>query len=543
MADPVDLCIIAEARLPRETLASRLRREGYSLALADNAPNGLELARRHQPRVVLCDWTVDDLTGPQICRMLRADALTADSYLILLAERYDSEACAQGLSAGGDDLVGRDRPFDELVSRVRVGMRMWWLQMDLRRAAITDGLTGLYNRTHFANVLESEFARSRRYGGRLSLIVLDLDYFKAVNDTYGHQVGDLVLRQLGQALRSSLRESDSVFRYGGEEFAIIAPESTLSQASELADRLRQQIAEQVSPDQMHGSHVTASFGVASDEDSRVSTSADLLSLCDQALYAAKRTGRNRVMTIKALPPVPEAIDHDPTEVEALRKQVASLSVQAKEAYVQSIWALVQALEARDRYTARHSQNVTFFAEQIAQRLSLSPALVRSVRLAAMLHDIGKIGVPDRILMKPDALTEDERGVLRTVPQLSANIVDHMRVLQAELPMIRHQREQYDGSGYPLGLAGDQIPIGARILMVADAFDALTTDRVFRPSREIGEALVEIRRHAGTQFDPRVVDALADCLRQEEARWRECIESSRHALQAKTDTASITSISE
>jgi len=353
----------------------------------------------------------------------------------------------------------------------------------------------------------------------------------------------MVLQQVGQMLKTSVREPDTVARYGGEEFVVIAPEASLEQAEDLAERLRQKLIGQLGPEEMHGNWVTGSFGVASDEDSSVTTASSLVVLCDRALYAAKRAGRNCVVTSARLSQLTQENEDDPAEVQELRRQVASLSIQAKEAYVQSIWALVQALEARDKYTARHSQNVTFFAEQIAIRLKLSPALVRSVRLAAMLHDIGKIGIPDGVLMKPGALTEDEWAVLRRVPQLSANIVDHMRILQAELPMIRHQRENYDGSGYPMGLTGDQIPIGSRILMVADAFDALTTDRVFRPSRNITDALSEMRRHADTQFDPMVVEALAGCIAEDQARFLKCIESSRRALRTDTPSGVIRALAE
>ena len=540
MLDPVNLCIIAESTPARDRLVGQLQTEGYSLIAVDG-PSGLETIRERQPQVVLCDWEAPDLGGPDIVQMLRADTLTADCHIILLAEHYDSKACAAGLAAGGDDLFGKDRPFDELVGRIRVGIRMCGLQMDLKQAAITDPLTGLHNRGHFGNVLESEFARSRRYGSRLSLIMLDLDHFKAVNDTYGHQVGDAVLRMVGQRLPHWVREPDTVARYGGEEFIVVAPEATLARAEELAERLRRQLADLTVPEEMEGCRLTASFGVASDENPRVTTADGLVILADQALYAAKRAGRNRVATSDQLYGMGEPLQKQSDEVEHLRRQVESLSIQAKEAYVQSIWSLVQALEARDRYTSCHSQNITFIAEKVAQKLGLSPALTRSVRLAAMLHDIGKIGVPDSVLLKPSELTQEERAILRRVPQLSANIVDHMRILQAELPMIRHQRENYDGTGYPLGLAGDQIPIGSRILMVADAFDSLTSDRVFRPSCSATNAIKEIRRHAGTQFDPRVVEALTACLDEDEAGFLERMEANRQALETNGDPLSMSAL--
>ncbi len=537
MKNAVDLCVIAEPQGRLSDLMNQFVHEGYTVATFHGVSEALEHLSDHKSRLVLCQWSVGGQRGSDICRLLRAAPATADSYIILVTDHYDHEVCGIALAAGGDDFFSLDRSMDELAGRVRVGLRMSDLQADLKRAAITDGLTGLYNHAHFSTVIDSEFARCRRYGARLSLILIDLDHFKVVNDTFGHQVGDVVLQQLGRTLKAAVREVDVVARYGGEEFAVITPEANLTQARELADRLRRRVLDQVHPQELHDHPITASFGVSSDEDTRVATSSDLVEMADQALYVAKRLGRNRVATVMELGHGRPTTEADYSELEHLRKQVASLSAQAKEAYVQSIWALVQALEARDRYTARHSQNVTFFAEQLAIRLGLSPSMIRSVRLAAMLHDIGKVGVPDRVLMKPGKLTEEERAILRTVPQLSASIVDHMRILQTELPIIRHQRENFDGSGYPMGLCGDQIPIGARILMVADAFDSLVTDRIFRSHRTIPDAIEEIRRHTKTQFDPSVVGALEACLVEDEPRWVECIKSSHHLLLASQTSVS------
>jgi len=162
MPNRVDLCVIAEPKAARAKLVKQLEAEGYSTVVSDDAVSALDLIRKTPLRVVLCDWSVSDRTGPEICRMLRADPLTSDCYIILLTKRCNSEVYSEGLAAGGDDVVGEDRRFDELIGRIRVGLRMWDLQMNLKQAAITDGLTGLYNHLHFSRMLESEFARSRR---------------------------------------------------------------------------------------------------------------------------------------------------------------------------------------------------------------------------------------------------------------------------------------------------------------------------------------------------------------------------------------------
>jgi putative nucleotidyltransferase with HDIG domain len=249
------------------------------------------------------------------------------------------------------------------------------------------------------------------------------------------------------------------------------------------------------------------------------------------MYLAKRRGRNQVARASDLTESGEfLVSIEANEVEWLKRRVAALSIRAKDLYVQSVAALLQALEEKDSYTGRHAMNTAYYAQQIAEQLGLSPASVKSVHNAALLHDIGKVGVPDRILMKQTPLTPLEKMVLDQVPLISVRILDHLRILEAEMQIIRHQREYFDGSGLPARLRGTQIPIGSRILLAADAFDAMTTDRVYRSRRPIPDVLAEMRLLAGKQFDPDVVRAmealLADHLPLWQARIEETIEQLR-----------------
>ncbi|MCH8146936.1 MAG: HD-GYP domain-containing protein [Planctomycetes bacterium] len=267
------------------------------------------------------------------------------------------------------------------------------------------------------------------------------------------------------------------------------------------------------------------------DDPRVISSADLVDLADRALYSAKHQGRDQVSCsyeLDEMADVTATIQSD--EIDWLRRRLTALSVRAKDVYMQSVAALLQTLDEKDPYTARHSINVAYYAQQLAEQMGCSQATIKSVCNAALLHDIGKVGVPDRILNKREPLTDVERMVLGQVPLIGTRIVDHLRILESEQQIIRHQREHFDGSGLPSGLKGTKIPIGARILLVADAFDAMTTDRAYRRRRAIDEVVEELHRLAGKQFDPRAVTAHRQCLNTFRSDWENRIDETVRELQ-------------
>jgi HD-GYP domain-containing protein (c-di-GMP phosphodiesterase class II) len=282
--------------------------------------------------------------------------------------------------------------------------------------------------------------------------------------------------------------------------------------------------------------VTASFGIADSDDHRVNCAADIVDLADRALYVAKHRGRDQVVRACGLGEDAEfATTAQTDEIEVLRRRLTVLSVRAKDVYVQSVASLLQVLDEKDPCTARHAVNVLFYAEQIAEQMGCSRSTVKAVRNAALMHDIGKVGVPDRILMKRTPLTELERVVMEQVPLIGTRIVDHLRILESEVQIIRHQRERYDGSGFPAGLRGKQIPVGARVLLVADAFDAMTTDRVYRQRRPVEEALAELQKCAGTRFDPQAVTALRQLLDTDHEAWQRRIQDTVQAMSIPADT--------
>lgn len=532
MAEDCDICIIEPALDERASLSGVLTNAGYRCRVAADGDSGMALLDECNPKIVIAARDLSGLDGLELCKRIRNGPESASTFFLLTLPDAVPHEHERALSAGVDECLTKPVDREYLLTLVRIGTRISEAHQRLRRAAITDGLTGLYNHDYLTTIIDRELQRARRYGNRLSLIMLDLDFFKAVNDTFGHLVGNATLVDVARILNESVREFDTVGRFGGEEFVIVAPEASLEDALAISQRIRLAIADTLHVPELHGHQVTASLGVATADDLRVRTPADLIDLADRSMYAAKSGGRNRVA-------VPDDIDSERPEgqierqeVEALRKKVAVLCVQAKDVCLQSVSSLVQALEEKDPFTAHHSLNVAYYSERIATTMGLNDALVQTIRHAGLLHDVGKVGIPDRILLKPSGLTEIEAIVMQQVPSITVRILDHLRILESEMHIIRHQREFYDGSGYPDGLRGEQIPIGSRVVLVANAFDAMTTDRIYRRCRSIDEALSELAGVSGIQFGPRVVEAMTSFARSNREDIRKRIRSTADAIRSQ-----------
>ena len=357
--------------------------------------------------------------------------------------------------------------------------------------AIRDPLTGLYNRRFLLEALQKEVERSARYRSEASLVIFDVDDFKLVNDRYGHAAGDEVLRAVGRLAEQVIRPADSFARIGGEEFALLLPETSQLEALLVADRVRTAIGrERILPDRK----VTISGGVASCP-SDADQAEELQRLADGALYFAKRNGKDLCAVA--------------SEVTAGGggEQAAS------EGMVAHLYALVAMIDAQQLHTRDHSENVAAYTVAISQALGLGRDRVVRLRRAAMLHDIGKIAVPSAVLAKPGRLTEEEFALIREHPVVGGLMLAHAGMAE-EAAWVRGHHERVDGAGYPDGLKRSQIPLESRILFVADAFEAMTSDRPYQAGMPVEEALAELRRCAGTQFDARVVTVLSELVRSQ-----------------------------
>ncbi len=378
----------------------------------------------------------------------------------------------------------------------------------LRALATTDPLTDLPNHRALVAAADQELERAHRFGRPCSMLFFDLDHFKALNDGYGHHAGDAVLRELAIVARRALRGVDTLGRWGGEEFLALLPETVSEDAAAVAERVRAAVA--AHPFSVGGGvHLTCSVGLATYPHD-ATTRDDVITAADRAMYAAKRLGRNQARA--AADPAAMAL-----------AAIGGDSSREETALVGTVEALAALVDARDSYTGQHAQAVATLALRVALALGLDASEARMVGLAARLHDVGKVVVPDAILRKPARLTEEEWVTMRRHPVVGADVVGRAPALRALAPVVRAHHERWDGQGYPDGLAGEAIPLAARIVAAADAYGAMTTDRPYRPAHSPAWALDELRRHAETQFDPAVIAALTHALSTDAAesdRWPE-----------------------
>ncbi len=376
------------------------------------------------------------------------------------------------------------------------------LYQEARLTSLTDTLTSVGSRKLLEDKLQDEFARSKRYKRTFSLAILDLDNFKTINDILGHGTGDEALKKLAQSMKKQKRTTDILTRYGGDEFVILMPETKAKDAVILLERIRDK-TRQIKL--MENLLMTISCGIAESLPGPADSSREIMRRADLALYEAKSAGRNRVKVWDKT--MSKALNNDDIEnekIKILQRRIAGLSEQAERVFIQSIWGLVQALEAKDFYTKKHSENVMHYAVGIAGAMKISSEQINIIRRAAMIHDIGKIGIPDAILTKPAKLTPRERRIIEQHPLIAVRILEKMTFLEQEIAIVRHHHEKWNGQGYPDGLSNSEIPLGALIMAVADTLDALTSSRPYHKTRSLDEAIEILVDSSGYDYAPKVV---------------------------------------
>ena len=368
-------------------------------------------------------------------------------------------------------------------------------------AATTDRLTHVANRPMLLATLYEEVERAARYGRPLTVAFIDLDHFKPINDSYGHEVGDSVLEDIAGVLRENIRASDLVGRYGGEEFVILFPETTVDEATAVAEKLRMLVSKRrFDVGEEEDLSVTVSIGLAGGHGQPLRVD-DLLRDADAAMYAAKSLGRNQTYVFAEVDDDSARIPRAPISAagRAAAAEVANRGRHAAEA------ALASVIMPLPHYRGRPSSLIATIAVEVARKLELPDAEVERIRVAALLHDIGKVGVPDEILEKPGPLSPDEWQSVVQHPRIGQEILNRVAAVKDAAAIILHHHERYSGHGYPHGLRGSDIPLGARVVAIADAYDAMLSDRPYRKAIGHEAAVLELRDKAGTQFDPELVE--------------------------------------
>ncbi len=392
----------------------------------------------------------------------------------------------------------------------------------LSQLALKDFETGLHNHHYLTEAIEPELYRAKRYVHPLSVLMIDIDYFRSVNDLYGHEFGDMVLKQFAAQLKKMVRRYDVVVRFGGEEFVILSSGADRSKAIALAHRLMEALSIYNFGDSKHTVKLRMSMAVASYPDDPIENGMDLIYLAEKLLDKAKEAGGNNVFfsgDLKKGGKNNGTFVGEPTDIRYLKKKISSLTKRGRQSLMESIFAFAKTIEMRDHYTGEHADSTVHYSTQIARALKLDQEEIDHVRQAAILHDLGKVGISDRILLKRSKLTKKEFDEIKKHPQIAADIIRPIQFMKDIIPLILYHHEKWNGTGYPMGIKGKSIPVGARIISIADVYQALTSDRPYRKAFSKKKAMQILKENTGIQFDPAIVKVFLKILKEEKDRRR------------------------
>jgi diguanylate cyclase (GGDEF)-like protein/putative nucleotidyltransferase with HDIG domain len=379
---------------------------------------------------------------------------------------------------------------EQLAAQIAMPLENTQLYARAKKKAGVDELTGLNNRRSLEEVIDNEISRHSRYGGTFSLAILDLDSFKLYNDTYGHLAGDNLLQIVGRNIKVAIRNSDYAFRYGGDEFAVLLPQTSIDAALSVLERVREKIVDGVDTQKIT---ITTSIGLACWPDDGISHT-DIIASADVTLYRAKRNGGNQ--TICASGPLAELTSAGSSSQFGynLDQKLSNL-----------IHVFAETVDSRSYFTNKHSKKVADYALALAKALQLGKEETSKIETCALIHDIGKIGISGEILNKPTELTEEEWQIIKTHPKLGAEIIGRIPQLAYCVEPILHHHENFNGTGYPDGQKGEDIPLISRILAIANEFVVLTSERSYFESKTHEKALEDIKQRSGIDFDPYLVE--------------------------------------
>lgn len=397
-----------------------------------------------------------------------------------------------------------------VADQVAIGVINARLYTRVQRQATTDGLTGLFNHRTGQEKLAEQLRLAERYQRNLAVVMIDVDHFKKINDTYGHPAGDTVLKTVARLIRRDCRDVDLPVRYGGEEFLLVLPEVNQEGAAVLAERLRRNVSQEVIHHDDIEISVTASIGIAAfPEDAK--NQQQLLDLADKSLYLSKRSGRDQVHTASDLmfEEISEKREQEGSEQQEPQRSAEKPISQEQEELVpevvEMVKALASALYSKSEYNKVHHLETARLAELLAKVMGLSQQQVEQIRVAGLLHDVGTLSLPADLINKAGKYTKEEREVIEQHPELGAQLLKPIRALKDICEILENHHERWDGTGYPHGLKGEQIPLAARIVAVVDSYHAMISDRPYRKAMTQDEAVAELKVGASSQWDPFLVD--------------------------------------
>ena len=505
------------------TVTMALQGLDLKVVIAEAAEDALGMVLREAFFLILFD--VDTIARPfEVAVALHGKELNCYTPIIFQGRTEGGNGIVgQGYAVGGVDFLSKPVNPVALLAKVKVFLELDARQrrlaeatqkiqeqnLELEERAIRDSLTSLYNHNYLLEQLAREVSLARRYETSLSVFLLDLDFFKDVNDSCGHPFGDFVLREFAKRVKGGLRESDIFGRYGGEEFLVVLPNTNGEQAEVVAEKIRRNIAATVFSNKRYSRYVTVSIGVYSGFGQELVPSKDIIDCVDNALYQAKAEGRNRVALYQTLNgSQPDSEDFISEIVDSSQHNRLKATIEKTRAMTLASFEAMVHAETRD-YDMLAERNALFIEvlDRLAQKLNLSDRTVHSFRRAIKLHDLFRCYVQDSSLQTKGELSKEQKEMLFEQPLMLKELTAMFDFFAFERVMLSSHHEHFDGTGYPEGLKGDEIPMSARIFMLVDSFVAMLAPGFEKSAMSIKEVEEELRKHAGSQFDPFLVNML------------------------------------
>jgi diguanylate cyclase (GGDEF)-like protein len=367
---------------------------------------------------------------------------------------------------------------------------------------LVDPLTNCYNYRYLARRLGEELRRTQRYLRSLTLVLIDIESLHEINETYGDDFGDTIILQVANILKRNIRENDVLCRIGGGQFYVIMPETSKMGAARFCQRVCDDFSGQNFGTRARRITIKVRMGVGVYPSEGIDSVATFMKACRKALKISKSKGVEAFTFYSKSVVLKEKKE----DAKTLKKKLDMLNQTVSQSLIDMIYGFAKTIEAKDHYTGKHVEDTSTIAEEIAKQFKLSFKEIEDIKHAAILHDLGKIGVEEKILRKKGKLTKKEMEKIKKHPLIASEILKSIQALSGAVPAILHHHESYDGQGYPYGLKADEIPLAARIIAVADAYQALTSDRPYRKAFSVEEAVKIIQQESGTHFDPKVVQA-------------------------------------
>ncbi len=511
--DPqIKLLIVEDGRNSRQVYAEILQEEGFYVDTCGSLEEAYEMISDEIYDILLVDIQLPDGSGLDILNKVKMT--DAGSKVIIVTGHASVDNAVKALNMGAFAYLRKPLNIGELKISIKRAYKLKRLAEEnlylldrFKEMSIKDPHTGLYNYRYLGERLKKELERARRHQTPLSIAMIDIDYFKSVNDLYGHNFGNAVLKDFSKFLVGFVRTTDTVIRYSGEEFVIMMPDTTRDGAIMMMRRMLDAISRYVFDPSSKRVRLNVSGGIWTlKKDDFSSTASSVMHAVDRAVRKAKELGGNRleIHAERSSSFFSEEDMQQDRSVKDFQKKISQMQKRANRSVIESIYALAKTIDAKHNSISEHAEDMVAIVENMGNELALPNNMVEKMKHATLLHDLGKIGVPDKILGKEGPLTPEEYEIVRKHPQIGAEIVRSIHTLEGVSQIILNHHERYNGLGYPAGLKGEEIPMPARIIAIVDVYQALTSARSYNRIYSKQEALEIIKESSGSEFDPDIV---------------------------------------